>query len=281
MSNFCVAQDRTRVFGPRETGQEGVHEVLRSRKPAENAARRQKGHFVRGVNLLGTIVNTLAIIVGSLLGIIFRGGIPKKYQITIMQAISLAVILIGLKMAFKTDALLLVIFSLVIGSIFGEFLKIEDRLENMGKRLETRFAKTGNGGIAKGFVVASLVFCVGSMAIVGSMESGLTGNHQTLFAKSALDGLTSIIFSSTLGIGVLFSSISVFVYQGFITMTASLMKPFLIPPVINQMSGVGGLLIMAIGINLLEIKKINVGNMLPAIFIPLIYDMLKQLVNLF
>lgn len=239
------------------------------------------GHQLGGLNLLGTIVNTLAIILGSLLGIVFRGGIPNKYQVTIMQAISLAVILIGLKMAFKTDALLLVIFSLVIGSIFGEFLKIEDRLESLGKQLETRFAKAGNSGIAKGFVVASLIFCVGSMAIVGSMESGLTGNHQTLFAKSALDGLTSIIFSSTLGIGVLFSSISVFVYQGFITMTASLMKPFLIPPVINQMSGVGGLLIMAIGINLLEIKKINVGNMLPAIFIPLIYYMLKQLVNLF
>jgi uncharacterized membrane protein YqgA involved in biofilm formation len=231
--------------------------------------------------MLGTIVNTLAIIVGSLLGIVFRGGIPKKYQVTIMQAISLAVILIGLKMAFKTDAILLAIFSLVIGSILGELLKIEDRLENLGKQLEAKFSKAGNGGIAKGFVVASLVFCVGSMAIVGSMESGLTGNHQTLFAKSALDGLSSIIFSSIFGIGVLFSSISVFVYQGFITLTASLMKPFLIPPVINQMSGVGGLLIMAIGFNLLEIKIIKVGNMLPAIFIPLIYYMLKQLVNFF
>lgn len=228
--------------------------------------------------MLGTIVNTLAIIVGSLLGIVFRGGIPNKYQVTIMQAISLAVILIGLKMAFKTDAILLVIFSLVIGSIFGEFLKIEDRLENLGKRLETKFAKGGDG-IAKGFVVASLVYCVGSMAIVGSMESGLTGNHQTLFAKSALDGLSSIIFASTFGIGVLFSSISVFVYQGILTLTSTLMKPFLIAPVINQMSGVGGLLIMAIGFNLLEIKIIRVGNMLPAIFIPLIYYMLKQLVN--
>ncbi len=230
--------------------------------------------------MLGTIVNTLAIIVGSLLGIVFRGGIPNKYQVTIMQAISLAVILIGLKMAFKTDAILLVIFSLVIGSIFGEFLKIEDRLENLGKRLETKFAKAGNG-IAKGFVVASLVYCVGSMAIVGSMESGLTGNHQTLFAKSALDGLSSIIFASTFGIGVLFSSISVFVYQGILTLTSTLMKPFLIAPVINQMSGVGGLLIMAIGFNLLEIKIIRVGNMLPAIFIPLIYYMLKQMVNFF
>lgn len=230
--------------------------------------------------MLGTIVNTLAIIAGSLLGIVFRGGIPNKYQVTIMQAISLAVILIGLKMAFKTDAILLVIFSLVIGSLFGEFLKIEDRLENLGKRLETKFAKGGNG-IAKGFVVASLVYCVGSMAIVGSMESGLTGNHQTLFAKSALDGLSSIIFASTFGIGVLFSSISVFVYQGILTLTSTLMTPFLIAPVINQMSGVGGLLIMAIGFNLLEIKIIRVGNMLPAIFIPLIYYMLKQMVNFF
>ena len=230
--------------------------------------------------MLGTIVNTLAIIAGSLLGIVFRGGIPNKYQVTIMQALSLAIILIGLKMAFKTDAILLVIFSLVIGSILGEFLKIEGRLENLGKRLETKFAKAGNG-IAKGFVVASLVYCVGSMAIVGSMESGLTGNHQTLFAKSALDGLSSIIFASTFGIGVLFSSISVFVYQGILTLTSTLMKPFLITPVIDQMSGVGGLLIMAIGFNLLEIQKIKVGNMLPAIFIPLIYYMLKQLVNFF
>ena len=228
--------------------------------------------------MLGTIVNTIAIIVGSLLGLVFRGGIPQKYNVTIMQALSLAVILIGLKMAFKTDAILLVIFSLVIGSLLGEFLKIENRLENFGKRLESKFAKGGDG-IAKGFVVASLVYCVGSMAIVGSMESGLTGNHQTLFAKSALDGLSSIIFASSLGIGVLFSSISVFVYQGFITLTSTLLKPFLIPAVIDQMSGVGGLLIMAIGFNLLEIKKINVGNMLPAIFIPLIYYMLKQLVN--
>jgi hypothetical protein len=233
-----------------------------------------------GIGLLGTIVNTLAIIVGSLLGLIFKGGIPRKYQITVMQAISLAVILIGLKTAFKTDDLLLVIFSLVIGSLMGEFLNIENRLDNLGKRLETKFAKGGDG-IAKGFVVASLVYCVGSMAIVGSMESGLTNHHQTLFAKSALDGLSSIIFASTFGIGVLFSSISVFVYQGFITLTASLMTPFLIPPVINQMSGVGGLLIMAIGFNLLELQKIKVGNMLPAIFIPLIYYMLKQLVSFF
>ncbi len=232
------------------------------------------------MSLLGTIVNTVAIIAGSLLGLLFRGGIPKKFTVTMMQAISLAVMLIGFKMALKSDAILLIIFSLVIGSLIGEFINIESRLERLGKRLETRFSKPGSG-VAKGFVVASLVFCVGSMAIVGALESGLTGNHQTLFAKSALDGLFSIIFASSFGIGVLFSSASVFIYQGMITLTSSLMKPFLITAVINQMSAVGGILIMAIGINLLEIQKIKVGNMLPAIFIPLVYYMMKQLVNFF
>ncbi|MFC1813605.1 DUF554 domain-containing protein [Thermodesulfobacteriota bacterium] len=229
--------------------------------------------------MLGTIVNTLAIIAGSLIGLVFRGGIPKKYNVTIMQAISLAVILVGLRMALKTEAILLVIISLAIGSVIGEFLSIEERLENLGKFLERRFSKNGNG-ISRGFVVASLVYCVGSMAIVGSLESGLTGNHQTLFAKSALDGISSIIFTSTLGIGVIFSSFSVFVYQGFITVSASLIKPFLIEAVINQMSAVGGLLIVAIGCNLLEIQKIRVGNMLPAIFLPLVYFMIKQLAGL-
>ncbi|UCD31178.1 MAG: DUF554 domain-containing protein [Desulfobacterales bacterium] len=226
--------------------------------------------------MLGTIVNTLAIIAGSLLGLVFRGGIPKKYHVTIMQAISLAVILIGVKMALKTDAILLVIFSLVIGSLMGELIKIEERLENLGKFFETRFAKN-QSGLAKGFIVTSLIFCVGSMAIVGSLESGLTGNHQTLFAKSALDGLSSIIFASSFGIGVLFSSIPVFLYQGFITLTATLIKPYLVAEVINQMSAVGGLLIMAIGINLLDIQRIKVGNMLPAIFIPLVYYMIKHI----
>ncbi len=226
---------------------------------------------------MGTIVNTIAIIAGSLLGLLFRGGIPEKYRITIMQALSLAVILIGIKMALKTEAILLVIFSLVIGSLIGEFVKIEGRLEKLGQFFETRFSKTDNG-LAKGFVVTSLIFCVGSMAIVGALESGLSGNHQTLFAKSALDGLSSIIFASSFGIGVLFSSVSVFLYQGFITLTATFIKPFLTGEVINQMSAVGGLLITAIGINLLEIKKIKVGNMLPAIFIPLVYFMVKHLI---
>ena len=230
--------------------------------------------------MLGTIVNTLAIIAGSLIGLIFRGGIPEKYSQTLMHAIGLAVILIGLKGALQTDALLIVIISLAIGSVIGEYLKIEDRLEWLGKLIGQRMSKK-EGRIAEGFVTTTLLFCVGAMAIVGSMESGLSGNHQTLYAKSVLDGIASIIFASSLGIGVLFSAVSVFLYQGLITLTAIYIKPFLTPDVVSQMSAAGGLLIMAIGIGLLEIKKLRIGNMLPAIFIPLIYDMLKNMLVLF
>jgi uncharacterized protein len=217
-------------------------------------------------------VNTLAIIAGSLAGLVVKGGIPKTYMDTVMQAIGLAVILIGLKGALPAEDLLLVIFSLAIGGVAGEFLRIEERLELLGLWLERKLSRVG-GDIAKGFVTASLLFCVGSMAIVGSLESGLTGNHQTLFAKSVLDGVSSIVFASTFGFGVMLSAGAVFLYQGLITVTASLIKPFLIPPVIAQMSAVGGLLIMAIGFNILEFKRIKVGNMLPAILIPLIYYM--------
>jgi len=228
------------------------------------------------VLMLGTIVNTAAIICGSIIGLLFRDGIPEEYNDTVMKAIALAVILIGILNALKTENLLLLIISLAIGSIIGEYFKIEYRLESFGKWLETKFSG-GRNEISKGFVVSSLLFCVGSMAIIGSLESGLTNNHQTLFAKSVLDGISSIVFASSLGIGVLFSSISVFIYQGFITLTASFLKQFLIASVIADMSAVGGLLIVALGFNMLKFEKIKVGNMLPAIFIPLIYYMFKLL----
>ncbi len=226
--------------------------------------------------MFGTWVNTAAIIAGSLVGIILKGGIPKAYMGTIMQGISLAILLIGMKMALKSDDILLIIFSLAIGSVIGEFLKIEDYLEKLGKWLESKLSSKGDG-FSKGFVTASLLFCVGSMAIVGSLESELTGNHQTLFAKSVLDGFSAIVFASSLGIGVMFSAVSVLIYQGIISLGAGLIKPFLIPEVIAQISAVGGLLIVAIGFNILQIIKIRVGNMLPAIFIPLIYFIISRL----
>lgn len=223
--------------------------------------------------MLGTIVNTGAIIVGALIGLLFKGGIPESYNQTIMKAIGLSVVLIGLLNAFQTANILLLIFSLAIGSLLGEMMRIEDGLENLGNWLESKFASSSSN-ISRGFVTSSLLFCVGAMAIVGSLESGLSGNHQTLFAKSVLDGITSIVFASTMGLGVLFSAASVLIYQGFITITASFIQQFLVEAAIVEMSAVGGLLILAIGMNILDLPRIKVGNMLPAIFLPLIYYIL-------
>jgi uncharacterized membrane protein YqgA involved in biofilm formation len=231
--------------------------------------------------MLGTIVNAIAIICGSLLGLLFRKGIAERYKDIIMSGVGLAVILIGIKSALSSDKLMVVIFSVIIGAVIGEFLRIEQRLEALGTYLERKVSarSSDTGSFARGFVTASLVFCVGSMAIVGSLESGLTGNHQTLFAKSILDGVTSIIFASAMGLGVLFSSVVVIVYQGAITMTAFFMKNLLVDATISQMTSVGGLLILAIGLNLLQITKIRIGNLLPGIFLPLVYFAILQLLG--
>lgn len=220
--------------------------------------------------MLGTIVNTLAIIGGGIAGILFKKGIPDRYSETVTHAIGLAVLFIGAKGALKSDDLLLVILSLVIGSVIGEAVQLEAWLERIGMLIESKF-EDSRGHLTKGFVTASILFCVGAMAIVGSLESGLSGNHQTLYAKSVLDGTISVVLASTLGAGVLFSAIPVLLYQGIITLSATAVKPYLVPEVVLQMSSVGGLLIMAIGLNLLQMVKIRIGNMLPAIFLPLIY----------
>jgi uncharacterized protein len=227
--------------------------------------------------MLGTVVNALTIIAGSLIGLLFRGGIPERYSTITTHAIGLAVCLIGLKTAFKADDLLTVIVSLALGGLAGEWIGIEARLERLGNWLGRKLSRN-SAGISKGFVSASLLYCVGAMAIVGSMESGLSGDHQTLFAKSILDGVSSVLFASTLGVGVLFSAASVFVYQGIITISAVMIKPFLLPDVVAQMSAVGGLLIFAIGLGLLDLAKIKIGNLLPGIFIPLAYQVLKHVV---
>ena len=229
--------------------------------------------------MLGTIVNSLAIVAGSLLGLLFSKGIADNYKDIILSGVGLSVMLIGVKSALVSNDLMIVIFSVILGALLGEGLNIEKKLEMFGKFLESKVSAKSNDSksFARGFVTASLVFCVGSMAIVGSLESGLTGNHQTLFAKSVLDGVTSIIFASTMGLGVMFSGLAVFLYQGLITLTAVFMKNFLVPETIEQMTSVGGLLIMAIGFNMLKITTIRVGNLIPGIFLPLVYFALRQL----
>ncbi len=228
--------------------------------------------------MLGTLANTLAILAGSLLGLLFSKGIADEYKEIILSGVGLSVVLIGIKSALVSNDLMVVIFSVIFGALIGQWLRIETRLQDFGAFIEKRVAAKSSDtkSFAKGFVTASLVFCVGSMAIVGSLESGLTGNHQTLFAKSVLDGVTSIIFASTLGLGVIFSGLSVLVYQGLITLAAGALKPFMVPETIAQMTSVGGLLILAIGLNMLKITTIRVGNLLPGIFLPLIYFALQR-----
>jgi len=227
--------------------------------------------------MLGTIVNSLSILVGGLTGSVFKNKISGAYNETIMKALGLSVILIGLKSALQVNNILLLIICLTLGTLIGEIMKIEKGIENIGAWLERKFSK--QNGLANGFVTASLVYCVGAMAIMGSLESGLTNDHSILYAKSLIDGISAIIFSSSLGIGVCFSAISVFIYQGIITLTASLMKEFFIPSVVNEMSSIGGLVIVAIGANMLEIKRIKVGNMLPAIFMPLLYYIFRTIIG--
>ncbi|AZT91349.1 DUF554 domain-containing protein [Caldicellulosiruptor changbaiensis] len=242
---------------------------------------------------LGTIVNTAAVIVGSILGLVLKFGIPERFKSTIMQAISLSVIFIGtsgvLQGIFKVlnsgridrQYIMLMIFSLVIGGLVGEILRIEDFLDRLGERIKkavSKVIKSENSTFTEGFVTASLVFCVGAMAIVGSLEDGLNRNFSILFAKSILDGVTSVIFSATLGIGVMFSSVVVLLYQGSITLLAGLLKPLLTDTVVLQMSMVGSVLIFAIGLNMLGVSKIKVGNLLPAIFVPALWYVVNLLI---
>ncbi len=219
---------------------------------------------------MGTIVNSIAVVAGALLGVFLRKGIKEQYTSTIMDGMALAVVIIGIMGAFEMNNLIVVLASIVVGGIIGEKLDLDKRLENLGTNMEKRFGK-GDSDFSKGFIMASLVYCIGAMSILGALESGLTGNHETLYAKSVLDGVSAVIFASTFGIGVAFSAVAVFLYQGAITLLASSVKDFLTPEVINEMSSIGGILIMAIGINILGIKKIKIANMLPAIFIPIVY----------
>jgi len=216
----------------------------------------------------GTIVNVIAIFLGCSLGFILKSKFPEKIGKIVMQALGLASLLIGIQMALKTNNILLLIFSLVIGGIIGEIMGIEEGLERFGERVKLKLkSNTTSEKFVEGFVTASLLYCVGSMAIMGALKEGISGNPDILYTKSLLDGLTSIAFTAAMGIGVLFSVIPVFLYQGGITILAQLIKDFLSPEVINEMTAVGGILILGIGFELLKIKKIKIGNLLPAILI--------------
>jgi uncharacterized membrane protein YqgA involved in biofilm formation len=229
--------------------------------------------------LLGAAVNALAIIAGGTIGLLLKGGIPDRVKETVMSGLALCVLLVGISGALKVNNLLLVIFSMAIGAIIGELIDLDKKLQSLGDHIEARFKGKG-GRVSEGFVTSSLLFCVGAMAIVGSLESGLTNNHQTLFAKSVLDGISSIVFASTLGIGVLLSAIAVFIYQGAIVLCATFLKTLLTQTVIADMTSVGSLMIIGLALNMLKITKIKVANLLPGIFIPVIFQFINPYITI-
>ena len=222
--------------------------------------------------LTGTLVNVAAVILGSSIGLLLKKGIPQRFSDSIMKAVALCVIYIGIDGCLKGENPLIAIISMAVGALIGESLKLDDRLNSLGQKLENKMSKgkSADNTIAKGFVSASLLFCVGAMTIVGSLESGLNGNHEILFSKSLLDFISSIIFAASMGVGVMFSAAFVLVYQGLITVLAQFVGPYLSSGVIAEMTCTGSILIIALGLNMLGITKLKVMNYIPAVFLPIL-----------
>lgn len=231
--------------------------------------------------MLAVIVNTVVVLVGGLLGILLKGCLKEHHTKTIVAALGLCTVVIGIMGAIETSNILIVILCLVAGTALGEWLKIERQLDRAGDWLKRRTAKEGNSRFTEGFVTASLLFCVGSMSIMGSFDAGLRGDNSTIFAKSALDGIMAVTFGATMGLGVLFSAVTIFVYQGLLTLLAGLIEPLLSLQSITEMSAVGGIMLMATGLNVLGLGKerLRVGNMLPSLLLPPLWFALHTLLE--
>lgn len=234
--------------------------------------------------MIGVIVNTVAVIIGSLIGLVFKKGIPEKMSDALTSILGLAVFFVGISSAFDGENILITIISLAIGTVLGTLANIDRRINKLGDWVENRFSKEkGKISIAQGFVTASLLFCVGSMTIVGSLQAGINGNNEMLFTKSLLDFVMAIVLTSTLGIGVILSSLFVLVFQGAIALSAGFAAGFLSNLVIAEMTCTGSILVMAIGLNLAGITKIKVADCMPAVFAPIlicpVYNLIMELVS--
>lgn len=233
--------------------------------------------------MIASIVNAAAIVAGSLLGLLFGGKISEARTATIVQGLSIIVLVIGITPAVQTENVLCMILCTVVGTILGEALDLERRLDALGNALKARFGRN-SGGFTEGFVTSSLLMCVGSMAVMGSLEAGIHGNYAILFSKSVIDGVMAITFAATMGVGVAFAALPVLVYQGAITLLSTVLSPYLSEAVVTEMSAVGGVLLIGTGLNMLGLmpRRIRVGNMLPAILLPILYlPLAERLASLF
>jgi len=238
---------------------------------------------------LGTIVNILAIIVGGSFGILIKGGLKQKIQDTLMQACGLATIFIGIEGtlsgmftvtngSIETSGTLLLICSLVIGGLIGEAIDLEEKMDHLGEKLKVLVKVQNDTKFVDGFVTSALIVCVGAMAVVGSIQDGLTGDASMLYVKALLDGIVILIFASVFGIGAIFSALPLGIYQGLITLGAVLIAPYLTSTLISELSYVGSALIFAVGVNISFGKKFKVGNLLPAIIVPVFYEIIKNII---
>lgn len=239
---------------------------------------------------LGTIINTVAVIFGGMLGIVLKNGVTKRFEKIMMQANGLAVIFIGISGALKymlvvednnisTHGTMLMIFSLVIGSLIGEWINIEAKMEIIGEKLKSAVKIKNDNRFVDGFVTTSLIICIGAMAIVGSMQDGLTGDSSMLVAKSLLDFVIVVILTATYGIGAAFSAIPIFVYQGSITLIAALFGSVISDVLISELSFVGSTLVFCVGVNLVREKTFRVANMLPALLVPMTVELWRTLIR--
>jgi len=219
--------------------------------------------------MFGTLVNVGAVIAGSLLGLVIHKRMPEKITKLVFQAIGLFTLFLGFTMAGKTSNYLILIFSLVIGSIIGELLNIEKQINKLSDWIKAK-SGSSNAKFSEGFLTSFLLFCMGSMTILGAIEEGMGGNPDLLLAKSILDGFSSIALSAAMGIGVLFSAIPLLIYQGGLTLFAGYLQDYLTTPIINELSAVGGIILIGLGINVLEIKQIRVINMIPALLVAIV-----------
>ncbi len=222
--------------------------------------------------MLGTIVNAIAVIIGGLIGLCLKKGLPGRISDAVMSGVALCTIYIGICGCLEGKNPLIAVISIAAGAIIGTFLDLDGKLNRLGESVEKRFKKRGGEKIslAEGFVSSSLLFCVGAMAIVGALQSGLTGNNETLYTKSVLDFVSSIVFASSMGVGVLFSSIVLFVYQGLITLLSGFLSPVLSDAAVAEMTCAGSILLIGLGLNLLGVTKIKIMNYIPAIFLPIL-----------
>jgi uncharacterized membrane protein YqgA involved in biofilm formation len=219
--------------------------------------------------LLGTLANAGAIIIGGITGSVLKRGLSERFSNLIISGLGLLTMTLGIMFAIQSKNIMVVVFSLVLGAILGEWIDIEKRMNDLGDFVQDKL-KAKEGNFSQGFVTASLLFCIGSMAIMGSLQSGLLNDHNILYTKSIMDGVIAVVFASTLGIGVALSFLPVVIYQGTITLLASVVAPYLSEAVMTEMTATGGVLLLGVGISILGIKKIKVGNMLPAIFLPIL-----------